>query len=424
MTIHTLDPADVPAITPDLLDPQPAPAAVEDSILHRADALTPQPVDWLWKHRIACGGLTLIGGAPGSGKSTLALGLIATVSTGGYWPGGEGRAAAGSAILVCEQAALRDTIVPGLIAAGADRSRIGLIVDVPGENGRRPFNLRTDLALLESAIHSLPEVRLIVIDPVNAFAGPDGAREDRLGALLHELAALAAKHQVAIVAMAHPVRGNYLKPNVAALGAVALNAAARTSFLVHPDPSDPRRGLLLTVKNGLAGSRAALAFTIERREIAPRVSGPVAVWERLPFRLTPDQVIGAQAKSRSAKTEARAFLLQLMADKPAMPVPQIEAEARAAGLLPARQPISQCKPLRDARLALRLKVIREGFGQNGRWIWAKEDYKGHVGQREDGARAPAKQPMAEQKQPSKPAAPARASMEKRASMANAASMAM
>ena len=417
------EPEQGPVILADELpSPQPEPPAPEDSILWRADALTPEPVDWLWKYRIACGGLTLIGGAPGSGKSTVALGLIATVSAGGYWPAGEGRAALGSAILVCEQAALRNTIVPGLMAAGADRSRIGLIADVPAEDGgRRAFNLHTDLALLENAIKSLPDVRLVVIDPVNAFVGTGAMREARLGAVLQELAAFAARHQVAIVAVAHPVRGNYLKPNITSLGAVALNAPARTAFLVHPDPSDPRRNLLLTVKNSLAGSRAALAFGIERREIVPRVSAPVVVWERLPFRLTPDQVIGVPAKALSAKTDARAFLLQLMADKPVLPVPQIEAEARAAGLLPARQPISQCRPLRDARVALRLKVIREGFGQNGRWIWAKEDYKGHVPKREDASPAPAKQQTAKPKQPGKPAAPATTSMEKRTSIGKATS---
>jgi putative DNA primase/helicase len=180
------------------------------------------------------------------------------VSSGGAWPGGESHAAQGSAILVCEAAGLRDTIVPGLMAAGADRARIGLIAEVPEEGGRRPFNLGTDLPLLERAIETLGDVRLIVIDPVNAFAGADAAREDRLGALLHPLATLAEKHAVAIVVVAHPVKGNYLKPNVTSIGALALNAAARTSFLVHNDPIDPRRRFLLQVKNSLAPTAGRL----------------------------------------------------------------------------------------------------------------------------------------------------------------------
>ena len=40
-----------------------------------------------------------------------------------------------------------------------------------------------------------------------------------------------------------------------------------------------------------------------------------------------------------------------------------ESEAHAAGILKPRQATSQSKPLRDARLALMLKVAPEGFGK-------------------------------------------------------------
>src|SRR5262245_33319041 len=114
MTMMLPTAPDAPALAPpaDARTPEPPPGP--DPILWRADALTPEPVDWLWRHHIARGKLTLIGGAPGTGKSTLALGLLAAVSSGGAWPGGEGKAPLGSAILVCEEAGVRDTIKPGL----------------------------------------------------------------------------------------------------------------------------------------------------------------------------------------------------------------------------------------------------------------------------------------------------------------------
>jgi hypothetical protein len=62
-------PAADPELAPDVLvedrpDPEPALPAASDSVLQRADVLTPAPVDWLWKNHIARGKLTLIGGAP------------------------------------------------------------------------------------------------------------------------------------------------------------------------------------------------------------------------------------------------------------------------------------------------------------------------------------------------------------------------
>src|SRR5262249_54295139 len=157
------------------------------------------------------------------------------------------------------------------------------------------------------------------------------------------------------------------------IGSLALNAAVRTSFLVHNDPIDPRRRLLLQVKNNLSGDRGALAFTIERREVAPGVAGSLAVGERRRYSITPDDVIGSGARTRSAKAEARAFLHHLLEKAQSIPVKQIEAEARAAGLLSSRQPLSQCKPLRDARMMLKLHIVREGFGSDGRWVWTRQD---------------------------------------------------
>jgi hypothetical protein len=61
-----------------------------------------------------------------------------------------------------------------------------------------------------------------------------------------------------------------------------------------------------------------------------------------------------------------------MANVCALLVTAIEAEARAAGLLGARQPLSQCRALRDARLMLKLQVVREGFGADGRWVWTRK----------------------------------------------------
>jgi hypothetical protein len=56
-------------------------------------------------------------------------------------------------------------------------------------------------------------------------------------------------------------------------------------------------------------------------------------------------------------------------------VTDIETEARAAGLMKADQAISQCRALRDARLALGLIAIRAGFGRGGAWVWARPNYE-------------------------------------------------
>jgi hypothetical protein len=71
----------------------------------------------------------------------------------------------------------------------------------------------------------------------------------------------------------------------------------------------------------------------------------------------------------TAKDEAVVFLCDLLAGR-AMPVTEVEREARDAGLLGAESPISQNKAFRSARETLKISPKREGgMGTAGRWVW-------------------------------------------------------
>jgi putative DNA primase/helicase len=80
-------------------------------------------------------------GHPGLGKSQVATDLAATVSTGRPWPGGVENDSAGEVIVLSAEDDAADTGVPRLIAAGADRTRVNLVVAVEDRCGERRFNL-------------------------------------------------------------------------------------------------------------------------------------------------------------------------------------------------------------------------------------------------------------------------------------------
>ena len=74
-------------------------------------------------------------------------------------------------------------------------------------------------------------------------------------------------------------------------------------------------------------------------------------------------------ESRSGKDEASDFLRELLASG-ALPVLEIEQEARDAGLLGPDSPISQNKSLRSARDILGITPQRKGgTGAKGQWVW-------------------------------------------------------
>src|SRR2546423_13390931 len=117
----------------------------------RAADITPESVQWLWPGRLARGKHTCVAGEPGTGKSQLSIAIIAAITTGGDWPCGEGQAPLGSVIILSAEDGAADTIVPRLIAAGADLARVHIVSSVYATDGegRRAFSLQTDIELLE-----------------------------------------------------------------------------------------------------------------------------------------------------------------------------------------------------------------------------------------------------------------------------------
>src|ERR1700730_15094798 len=72
--------------------------------------------------------------------------------------------------------------------------------------------------------------------------------------------------------------------------------------------------------------------------------------------------------TRDRKQDAMVFLQGVLATGPAAAT-DIEARARAAGLLSDRQDISHAKRFKHAKAALGIASIRQGFGRNGEWAW-------------------------------------------------------
>jgi hypothetical protein len=71
---------------------------------------------------------------------------------------------------------------------------------------------------------------------------------------------------------------------------------------------------------------------------------------------------------RRSETLATEFLEDALA-LGALGVPELEARARAAGLLGARQSISHIRAFKRAKKSLGIKSLRAGFGARSEWRW-------------------------------------------------------
>lgn len=224
--------------------PDPAPIGVNNDPLGQrsvtltpASTITPRPVLWLWALRMALGTLVLIGGREGIGKSTVAYTLAAQV-TRGTLPGqyfGSARAV----IVAATEDSWAHTIVPRLMAAGADLDRV-FRVDVTTADGvGTSLVLPKDLQALERAVTEVGAA-LILLDPLisrlderlDSYKDPDVRRA------LEPLVAVADRTRTTVVGLIHVNKSTSTDTLTLLMGSRAFAAVARAVLFVMTDPDD------------------------------------------------------------------------------------------------------------------------------------------------------------------------------------------
>jgi putative DNA primase/helicase len=260
-----------------------------DIIAKRAADVEPQRLRRMWGVRFFRGKLGFIAGDPGLGKSQIGVCMAATVSTGGTWPGGKGRACRGGVIYISAEDTSADTIRPRLEAAGADLNRVLIVEGIEDkEVGQRPFSLVADLGRLDAILAGSKKPRLVIIDPINACLAPVKGQSfnsnsvTHVRALLGRLEIVARKYGVAIVGITHLTKAKANNVLSRVVGSVAHTAAARSVYIVMLDSGDPTRRIFAPAKNNLGGDINGLAYRIREREIAGGIRTSFVDWEEKP----------------------------------------------------------------------------------------------------------------------------------------------
>jgi putative DNA primase/helicase len=243
--------------------------------------------------------------------------------------------------------------------------------------GRKTFSLKTDVDLLEDLVKEAGDVRLIIVDPISAYmGGADGNGNVETREVLEPLAEMANRLRIAVVAVTHLNKGGAGHQNALSrfAGSIAFIAAARSAFAVIEDPDDHERRLLLQAKNNLGKKCEGLAFRIEQRLVSGDILSSNIMFEGAHVSASIDEALSASESrgtgdKRTNKDEAAKFLRTVLGGG-ALPVLQVEEEAREAGLLGPDSSISQNKAFRSAREELGVTPQRRGgTAGKGQWVW-------------------------------------------------------
>jgi hypothetical protein len=332
---------------------KPAPKAVVKTLA----TVQARPVDWLWRHWIPRGALTLIDGDPGLGKSTLAMDLAARVSRGWLMPPGEdGHEDPAHVLLLGAEDGLETTVRPRLDAIGADVSRVHAFEAVTTGDDERPPILPYDLELVEKTITETGIV-FVVVDPFMAYLHGelDAHRDQDVRRCMHRLKLLAERTNVAIALIRHL---NKLIGGPALYrggGSIGITGAVRSALVVGRNPSDPNQYVLAPVKCNLAKMPRSLAYTME----------PVGDVARIEWvgetDLKADDILahpGGQSKQTVAERCAEAIRDYLGGGTK-------EVTALEAAL--AKNGFAE-KAIKAGRRIAGVRVSRVGYGAEGRWM--------------------------------------------------------
>ena len=243
--------------------------------------LTPEPYRWLWQYWLAMGKLHILAGAPGQGKTTIALAMAATITIGGRWPDGS-RCAPGNVLIWSGEDDPADTLVPRLMAAGADRARCYFI-----EGARRggevvPFDPARDLGQLLEAIEKIGGISLLVIDPVVSAVTGDSHKNTEVRRALQPLVDLAAKCDCAVLGITHFAKGGQgTDPAQRVVGSVAFTAVARVVMVaakVKGDEEDQDTRILARSKSNIGPDDGGFQYHLEQSEPLPGIHASHIAW--------------------------------------------------------------------------------------------------------------------------------------------------
>ncbi len=360
-----------------------APSPSGGLVLTRGADVKMKPIRWLWRNRFAIGKLSMMSGDPGLGKSSVSLFIAAQVTRGGAWPNNEGSAPVGNVLILCCEDDVSDTVGPRLVAAGADMGRIYIAEAVrEGQDKHRMFNLQADIEqidrLLTAAATENDPIKLIIIDPISAYMGDVNTdKQSEVRAVLGPYKALAEKHSVAIVAVAHPPKNVPSGKAVNAIGGSgAFVGAARAVWIfVKEFETDPEtrertetgRKLMLEAKQNV-GKAMGLAYRIEQATV-PTEEGDAdtsyVIFDDGDVETTADDMLkpntGSFGRPPLNKTETAKALLSVELKHGPQEVNQLTAKAKAQGI--------SYDTLNRAREALGVETVRTGFGGLVMWTF-------------------------------------------------------
>ena len=343
--------------------------------------LKPEPIRWLWLHWLALGKLHILAGAPGQGKTTIVLAFGSTISSGGRWPDGS-RCEAGNVLVWSGEDDPTDTLLPRLLAMGADPRRIYFVTGTRLAGESLAFDPARDMVQLSAEAARIGGVKLLMVDPVVSAVAGDSHKNTEVRRALQPLVDLASAIDCAVVGISHFSKGGAGRdPTERVVGSVAFSAVARVVMVaakVKGDDGEDRR-VLARSKSNIGPDDGGFDYAINQIELDahPGIHASFVTWGDAVAGTARELLAEAEADDDhdaddvSALDDACAFLASELRAGP-MAAKYLLSEARHAGHAE--------RTLKRAKSKLGVDSLKTGAGWE--WVLPAEKAKGAKGARD------------------------------------------
>jgi hypothetical protein len=317
---------------------------------------------WLWNNRIPLGGLTLLAGREGLGKSTVAVELTAQVTRGEM--AGEMYGTPRDVVYINSEDARDYTIVPRLVAAGADLSRVLFVNALTPDDTATSIVLPFDTDLLAAAVIERQAVMVVLDAATSVIDGKlDGDKDRQMRQALESIATKVGERTgCAVLGIVHFGKRESSDTGKLILGSIAWSQVARSTIAIAMD-TDTGQLVLTGSKSNLAPmDTASLALRIDAATVETP-EGPTSVGKVTWLGDTDDDARdlldgGEGASDRSERNEARDWLRDYLGQGRCK-----SSEAKRAAIAAG---ISE-RTLTRARGSLKVKISAEGFPRVTYW---------------------------------------------------------
>ncbi|URN12501.1 AAA family ATPase [Streptomyces radiopugnans] len=333
-----------------------------------ASAIEPEPVIWAWEPedgagRIPAGALTLAAYREGTGKSSFGIWLAARLSRGEL-PGTFHRQPRNVFYAAVEDSWSR-TLVPRLIAAGADLDRVFRIDVEDVLRGETMLSLPLDVEPLEQAIDE-HDVAALIVDPLMSTLGArtDAHRTQDVRQALEPLVRMAERTKALTLGIAHFNKAGGTDASQLISGSGAFKDLAR-AVLAFARDRETEEQVMTQTKNSLGRlDLPSLAYRIEGADVPTR-KGTANVG-RLVFTGISERTVEdtlattVDPDEASERDEARDWLIGYLTEQ--------GGEAPAGDVIKAAERDGFSKrTVQRARAKAGVKSQKSGFGKG--WVW-------------------------------------------------------